>query len=818
MSEPSPARSSTAQVPAGAILLIGAATLLFEILLTRVFSVTMWYHFAFVAVSLALFGIGASGVVVSLLPRVFTPERARLHLGLASLVFGLLIPIGFALDLRLPFESFDLVPEGDTAAWLRAHGLFAAKFLVLGAPFFCSGLVIALAFTHAPREVHRTYFFDLVGGGLGCATAVPLLTAVSGPTAILFAGALPCLAAVILFSRAGLRTPALAAGLAGAIVFSAAARNEVAPFVKVERVKSYSAGRTQEPERPKLYEKWHPVSRVAVHTPEMSASPVDWFWSEPFPTNHPQILEITNDAGARTFIYPRLEHEHAAGLFRKDASDLGHALLQDHSVLVIGVGGGKDVLAALHLGAAEVHAVELNPVMIDTVQEVFSDWSGGPYSDPRVHVWIDEGRSFVARHDRKFDLIKISATDTWAASVGGAYALNENYLYTLGAFEDFVSHLEPGGWLSISRFFPQETLRLVSLVAEGLRRRGHARPADHVLMARNGLMLTVLAKDSPVTPEEARRFVERVAEGGHVLVHAPGHEPTRTRGPEDEIHRQLLQSTQEHVEFRGTDLRVAPPTDDRPFFFNLVGFGQAQRGERASAGGFHLQHGRALALLAGLLQVTLVVALVFVVGPLLLARRFAATPWNRRLVANAYFLCLGLGYLLVEIPLMQRFTLYLGHPVHALSVVLFSMLVFSGIGSLLADRLGLGGGRRPLAVIALAVALLLVITWALPPLLHATIGLPLPARIALAVLVIAPVALLMGMPFPFGLSLLHRIDGSLVPWAWAVNGAASVAAPVLAMMLAISSGFSTAFLAGTLAYVGAGLLFVLLSRAAARTA
>ncbi len=798
--------ATATRTPAAPVLLVGLATLLFEILLTRIFSLTMWYHFAFVAISLGLFGIGAGGVAVTVAPKFFSTERALERMGQTCLAFGLSIPVVFAIDLQLPFVPFGTVPDGDTAGLLAAYALFTAKFLLLATPFFCSGLVLAIAFTRSPTGVHRVYFADLVGGGLGCALGVPILLGLSGPSAVVLVGVFPLLAATLFFQAAGKTRPGYV-GLAGVVaVLALVGINEVSPVLKIERVKSFDSGKGQTIEPPLLFERWHPVSRVAVLTPEASGNPAGWFYADPIPP-FPKVLEVTNDGGARTYIYPELPDERLRELFRTDLSDIVYALTDSPRVLVVGVGGGKDVLSALTMGASHVRAVEMNPVMIDAVQDVFGEFSGRPYDDPRVEVVIDEARNFVETHDYKYDAVSVSVTDTWAASSVGAYALTESYLYTAEAFDAFMSRLAPGGWLSITRWFPGETLRLVSLVTAGLQAQGVESPETRMLMARNEWTSTLLVKNGAVTPEEDAAFRARAAEGRFHIVHTPSTGPVEG-DVISALHRMLIRSDDLEADAEGLPISVEPPTDDQPFFFHFVSLKDALAGNVAEGSGFEVQHGRALALLMGLLRVSIVVALVFVLGPVLLMRRRekAVAPLKARLTANLYFLALGFGYLLAEIPMMQNFILFLGNPIYSLSVVLFSMLVFSGLGSLLAERFITGGRLKPAHAPVIALVVLVVFRFAVPLLFEAAIGLPIAGRLVLSVLAIAPIGLALGAPFPVGLSLLHRNGATPVPWAWAINGAASVAAPVIATTVAILAGFSTTYLLGAACYAAAALL------------
>ncbi len=792
-----------------AIGLIGAATLLLEILLTRIFSVTMWYHFAFIAISLALFGIAASGAVVTAARQFFCRPRALHHLGAAAAAMGVSVIVSFLIDLQIPFIPFDA--EGYT---YQPYLLFTAKFLVLGLPFFFSGLVIALAFTHAASQVHRTYFFDLVGGGLGCFLVVPALLLLSGPTAVIAVAALPLLAAALFFRKAGSRIAVIVAVSGVLAVVILVTSNILNDTIRITRVKAYQRDTGQTEEGPLLYERWHPVSRVAVHPITRGFDYTSWFYSREKLQHDgfavPQLLPITNDAGARTYLFPKDWGPRLPELFRRDLTDLVFYLTSEPDVLVVGVGGGKDILSALALDASSVTGVELNPLMIDVVQREFSDFTGAPYDDESVKIVIDEGRNYLASRPDKYDVIKISVTDTWTAGAMGAYALTENYLYTIEAMRQFLSRLEPGGYLSIIRWYPHESLRLVVLAATAL---AAEQPHLQIAMARSNRTANVIVKNGAFTPEEIVALRRGVEHAGLVWIGAGQemvHPLSGDASPDDELdylHRMAAQGLEiaEQVPFS-----VAPPTDDSPFFFSPVSVRDAAEGKHSELASFTFQHGRALSLLYGMLQITLAVAAVFVIGPLLVRGR-------RHLVGdlstNVYFMMLGFGFLLVEIPLLQRFILFLGHPTYAVTVVLFSLLISSGVGSLLVERVPrrLFGGM--FAVLLLA---LLTMTVGLPSILSTLIGLPVWARVVVSFALISPLGLLLGMPFPLGLRELHRSAPDRVPWAWAVNGAASVGAPVVAMILAIESGFSTALYLGTACYAIAGVMMIVLSRQPAR--
>ncbi len=780
------------------IFLMGFTTLLFEILLTRIFSVTMWYHFAFVAISLALFGIAVSGVVTRVFHRFFQGEKALLHMACSCLFLGIAIPLGFSIDLKIPFLPFDASQARTDVHILKPYLLFSLKFLALGLPFFLAGLTVILAFIHFPQKTTRIYFADLVGGGIGCAFAVPLLHIFSAPTAILFLAVFPLFAAILLFRYLAHFKLCWISVIAILLALGLVGFNESKTWIQIDKVKSYDPRLTQEPEKPKVFEAWNAISRVAVHPLNVSYSPALWFYGKK-PTRYPLVLEVTNDAGARTFIFPKLPSSDYAIIFRNDVSDAVFAVKTNPEVLVIGVGGGKDILSALHLGAKKVTGVELNPLMIDVVQKEFGKFSGRPYDDPRVQIVIDEGRNYIASHKKKYDVIKISVTDTWAASAMGAYALSENYLYTVEAMKDYLNHLKPGGYLSITRWYPQESLRLLSLTQHAFNEMGIPDLKNRLLMARNNKTLTLLLKNGILEDHEILAFIQNAQQGHFVTVHPQSVKKEKAENFWDSMHLAILNQNDSPGLKGKVSLDISPPTDNRPFFFNLVNFSQAQKGEYGGSSGFIFQHGRALALLLGLLKITVTLAFLFLLVPLwfLPKEKKVSLSWVGQ---SLYFFGLGFGYLLVEIPILQQLILFLGHPTYSLTVVLFTMLVSSGLGSLIAGEIKEKNRGFITKILIGAILVLILLSQFLPFFIQVTIQFPIAVRILLAMTIIGPIGFLLGIPFPLGLREIQKSDPGFTAWAWAINGAASVAAPVVAMVLAIRFGFAAVFMTGAFAY------------------
>jgi predicted membrane-bound spermidine synthase len=749
---------------------VSLATLMLELTLTRLFSATMFYHFAFLAISLALFGSGASGVFLYLArPRLDEQRTARLMAGAcalfaASTVAALFVILGHPLSPFSPGLGILL-----SLAWI-----YGAAAL----PFFFAGSVITLAISAWTREINRVYLFDLAGAALGCLLLVPALGTLGAIDTVLLVALLAALAGFLLSGRrAMLALVALAAVLV--------AWNRAAPFIELREAKGLS-------EDPVVFSRWNSFSRVTVTS-----------------TPDPDRLLLYIDADAATIIH-------------KDASDLQrHAAERDRieslayqaghrdKVLIIGPGAGVDVIVARLHGARDVTAVEVNPLVARGVMssEPFRSFSGRIYEQPGVRLVVDEGRSFLRRSDERYDLVLGTMVDTWAATAAGAFALTENNLYTREAFRDYLDRLAPDGVLSLTRWYqtpPDQLLRILSLGRVVLAERGIADARRHFAVVRGkqegGQPLstsTVLLKPRPFSSDEiagVEAFAERA---GFDVLYTPN-----TR-PDNDLTR-LIEASDPEAFWEAFESDVSPPTDSRPFFFQSARPGQVFS-KRWSRGEWRRTNLGTLVLF-GVVGISALVVALFILGPLLLVRRRVAAA-RGRLPFLLYFAALGTGFIVVEVVLVQKCVLFLGHPVYALTVVLFAVLLWSGIGSWLAGRVRDAEVPRALRTMLLAVAgLVVVAAFGLAPVFYALVQLAAPLRVLITVLALAPLGLALGMPMPTGIRLLAGRAPELVPWAWGVNGAASVLGSVGAVALAMRWGFDVALLIAACLYLAAVLL------------
>jgi len=750
-----------------------------EVALTRILSVVMWYHFAFFTISVALFGLSASGLVVYLIPRRFRSERALPQAWMAAAALAIAVPLCFALFAANPAQAFltgFLRRAGESGLGFGTIVQVGALYLSAVIPFFLGGMVGSILFRHFGEASSRLYAWDLIGAGLGCLATIPILDRVGGPSAMAAVALLAALGAAVLGLASGDRRRAAIGGLIAIAAATLLALNPATHWLHLK----YFRGR-EEPDV--VFEKWNSFSRVAVR-------------ETPSGTHDSLLIEI--DSASNTMISRWDGRVESLAPLRNSLIGVQYALLEKPDVFVIGSDGGVDLLTAVANGARSVTAVEVNPIIVGLMQKTYAEFSGGIYNRPEIRVVNDEARSFIRRSNQKYDVIQAGYIDTYAATAAGAFSLTENTLYTVEAYEDYLSHLSPNGIVAIQRYFedpPQQSIRLISLALAALKQRGDAHPAAHIVVVREGDRASVLVKNSEFTATEVAQIEEHIAPSGFELIAAPGRAGVGLYG-------QLLNTPEFESVIRDYPLDISPVTDDRPFFFYVVKPSQFWRGLLLHTGEF--VNARAVFLLTSLMLVALILAVLMVLLPALLAR---PRPPAAAIPAMVYFGALGLGFMLVEIGMLQRLMLFLGHPTLALGVVLTTILISAGLGSFLTRRVTLERSdlvlRRFLIAVLVAVAL---VAFLLPPMFRAFIGMERIGRIWTAIEVLFPVGFLMGTAMPLGLRRLADGRAELIPWAWAVNGAASVLGSVLAMVVAINNGFTATLVLGGIVYAVALVL------------
>jgi hypothetical protein len=745
-----------------AVGLIAGTTLGLQVLLTRVFAAALFYHFGFLAISLALLGVGAGAIAIYVRPDWFDRlpvERAMARLALA---YGALLLVAVIGIVRLDY-SYDGIEAGFVFN-------LAVACVLAALPFLAAGIAIALAVRAYTSQMGRLYAFDLAGAGIGALAVVPLMWLVPAPVLVAALAALAALAAALLAPG---RAPERTAGLAGlaAVALMLVLSGPFGLF--------YLDPQGRDPDA----DRWTPLSRVLGYKPAQGTR-------DGLVAYDRVSGEIIPYSGGPYPGWRRL---------KLGPQSIGYELTEPGRVLVIGGGGGRDILNALSSGQRRVDVIELNRGIREVVDDDLAELSGRPYSLPGVSTVIGDGRSTLAARDTRYDQVHIGFTDTFSASSAQAFALTENNLYTVEAFDEYLDHLRPRGVLSVSRpirHLGAEGLRATVLTLEALRRRGIENPLDHMLVVRGRYraffkvlpFVTVLARLEPYTPGEVARVRRLAGARGRGVAMAPG-------GPYYREWGALARASSLREFCEGYQLDVCPPTDDRPFFFQMTRLGDI--GETRSA--------RALGLPDPLLVLGITFAILLALASVTLALPLAFVARRERPSAGSlgFFALIGLGFLLLEVVLIQRFVLFLGFPTYALSVVLFTLLIFTGVGSLLSARAEREPRRALVAALASACLLVAAGAFLLGPLLRALIELPFGARLVLAVVMLAPLGVLLGMAMPIGLRRLAGLYPAGVAWAWGVNGITSVLGSVLAILIAIGFGFTVTTLAGLACYLGA---------------
>ena len=774
------------------VALISSTLLMIELALTRIFSVTMYYHFAFLAISIALFGVSASGVFAYTARRRLARAPIARLLASASILYAMCTIVALFWLVRLRV-GLTYSPQ-NLRLMLTIYGLAAL-------PFFSGGLVVTMAISRFAARVNAVYAADLLGAAGGCLVLIPLLNSAGAPGVVLIAASVTVIAAMCFAPSEAL---ARTAGI-GALLVLMPVVGQVSGVARFDVVdtKGHQGDRI-------LFSKWNSFSRVAVY----ERTHGDWSLSPSYTGPLPDTRFMDIDSAASTPILGVDSDLSNAQYLRYELTALAYQLKAAESrsnpvsrtpnpgftALVIGPGGGRDLASALVFGAAHVDGVEINPIIADDVMRgQFQRFSGGIYTNPRIRIAVDDGRSFVRRSTDRYDVIQASLVDTWAATAAGAYTLTENTLYTVDAFNDYLDHLTDNGVLTITRWV-FDGLRLVSLAQAACEPRGWS-AADRLAIVRSDRVATFLLKRSPFTAEEVARLTDTAARLQFDVLYAPGASDTASND-----YAKLIRTSPRDRQafFDAYDADVRPTTDDRPFFFHTTKLGN----QMSVAFGRSMLFGNGLSALMTLLAISSALVVLFVIGPLAITDRGVRHPrgWFAWLV---YFGALGTGFMLIEVSALQRFVLLLGHPVYSLTVTLFSLLLGTGLGASWSQRFEDAQLRRAgvfgLLIVALVAGAFTAMT---APIIDWAIPLARGARIAIAVALLVPIGVALGIPMPTGLRILSRRAPDMVAWAWGLNGALSVLGATLAIFIAMNWGFRLTLASAAVTYLIACVAFL----------
>ncbi len=799
---PRPPRSTTRELTA--TFLLSAAMLGTQIGWSRIFSFMIWYHFAFLVISMAMLGFTVGGLLLNLRPALLARAPGGV-LFASALTFAVATAVTLLVVCNLPFTGGVLDSPG-------AFALFVVLIVLVTAGFLAAGFFVAFVVATRTAEVSRFYGANMLGSGAGCALSVVLLESELPVTTVLAFSLLGWLAALALAPGTARRGRAYALMALTLVPLAAALASSRDPMAAPFFLRSTKPFPALTPER--IYAR---MSNSLATIDLFDAQELTGLWGlsdERFFAEHPgatlpERMGFCIDGWALTFGYHTAGEITELPVFDYLPSSVAYQTMHPKRALVIGSGGGLDVICALRSGAEAVTAVEINAITQDLSVGELAEYNQHILHRPGVEPVVAEGRSFVtAAGDRKWDVIQLSGVDTLAASQAGAFTLAESYLYTREAFSSYLDHLSPGGVLTLTRWMfdpPRHSLRVITIADAALRARGIRDPRNHIMLiadARKRFGVFMISS-TPFSKDDSKRVLDLSRARGFLPLALPHYRIEQERN----VYEELLATRDRDGFVARYPFDISATTDDRPFFFEHSKFSNAWTHRDYILDRFN---GHLILLLT-----TLVVALlgaVFILVPARygLARDAARAPGSRG--ALVYFACLGIAYALVEMVLVQKLTLYLGNPVYALAVVLCAMLTFSGVGSFASTHVARRGGRA-VGVAASGVAIVLVAyRFGLGPMLDLTLALPLGVRIALALALLAPPALLMGVPFPAGVAVLGEARRDLVVRGWVLNGYFAVLGACAAMIVSISFGFGAVLLVGAALYALAARAFASLAR------
>ncbi|GIV81879.1 MAG: hypothetical protein KatS3mg051_1233 [Anaerolineae bacterium] len=774
------------------VALFSATVLTFQVALTRLFSVAQFYHFAFLVISLALLGFGASGSLLAICPRLRAPAWRPVF----ALATGPAMLAAYLVLNRWAFDSYAI-------AWDRAQlWRLLGNLLSLAIPFTLAGALIGALLGDPALSPGRIYGANMIGSAGGAAVAPLLLARLGDERILLLTAALAAFAGLILVI--GQARHALSARLTGAGIVivtlgllsapPALFSIEPSPYKALSHFRRNPDATLAAP-RTNAYSRLDIVRSPSIHVaPGLSMT----YLSGPPPEiglliDGDNLLPVVQASAAPTAFAQAMPAAVPLGLFEQP------------DVLILGAGGGLDAWIALNNGARSVVAVEGNSLVVEALRGTLREWAGLA-GDPRVRLLHQEIRAYARQSRERFDVVQLALTDAYRPVTSGAFTLTENYALTVEAFRDYLNLLRPQGVFVVTRWLqtpPSEEVRTLGLILAALDPLT-ADPAQHVIAFRSFQTITFLVKRVPFSPAEVAQILDATERLQYDMVLAPDLPPERinryARLPEPIYHQtlsELLQANDRAAFYDAYDFEVRPPTDDRPFFFHFFKWRQTPDILNNLGRTWQPFGGSGYFVLVALLIFATLAAALFVVLPVALARRFrqalrvAGGRTRRRVVI--YFAGLGLAYLFIEVATLQQFVLILGQPTLAMATVLATLLLASGIGSALSDRLPWGAGMIALTALAALWPRLI------PAVFSGVLGLDLGVRWTLCVLALLPLGFLMGIPFARGLSAI-RPAADLLPWAWAINGGASVISGVLAPLLALSAGFSWVLWAGAALY------------------
>lgn len=795
------------QIPLYSIALVSAAAMAYEILLMKIFSIVQWHHFAYMVISLALLGYGISGTFIALFR-----DRLLSHFFLSFItnmvLFGITTISSFWLTQQIPFHAQEMLWDPDSTLWLLAY------FLLLTLPFFFVSNTVGLTLSYYKVHISRLYAANMIGAGLGSLSILILLFMFYPASILQIISSVAFAAALLALYELGMK-PKKRLFLLLFVVLpfmlpETVTQINMSPYKSLSKVLQIKDTRIIE-------EHTSPLGVITVvesptipfrHVPGLSINS---------DTEPPAQLGVFSNGEGMSVItrYP----DSLKNLIYLDyqTSALPYHLKHPKDILIIGVGGGSDLLQALYHKVENIDAVELDGKLVSLVRDKYNEYAGNIYKRPNVNIHISEARGYLSGNDKKYDLIQLSMVDSYGAASAGLYALSENYLYTVEAFRQYLQHLAPGGMLAISRWIklpPRDSLKLVATAVESLKREGVTTPGMSLILIRGWQTSTLLVKNGMISEEEIKALKHFSEERNFDLGYYHGMQKSETNRY-NILHEPYfftgIEGVLEQKEFlKQYKFDISPTSDERPYFYHFFKWDTlSEIYTLRGSGGLYLMEWGYLILVVSLI-LALFVSVILILLPLISYKSMQSSPkiFGKSKVV-LYFFTLGVAFLFLEITFMQRFILYLSHPIYSAAIVLSSFLVFAGLGSVYSKKLSRKRGDtwavRSAIFFIIFLSLFYLLTFDI--LFEHLIILPDLIKMLITIVLIAPLAFAMGIPFPVGLAFLAQESPSFIPWAWGISSCASVISSILAALIAINFGFTVVTLLALVFYLLALLIF-----------
>lgn len=776
---------------------IAFSTLALEITLSRLLSVITWYHLAFFAVSTAMLGMTAGATTVYLKPVWFTDDKLNANLAKACLGYSVSVPVSLLLMCVVQLSV----------------GFSIMKFLELliitfacALPFYFSGIAVTLVLTKFNLPIGKLYASDLLGASLGCLFVLRGLEYFDAPSLIILCGAIVILSVFLFaYKTQNFHLRKLSVFILILLLFGASINLFTKNGIRLVFVK----GKYEDPSDI-VYEKWNSFSRVVVHG-EAIQNP-NWKSSPVTPDDSLRLLHwMIIDGEAGTILLKNKKPEDLS-ILKYDITNIAYYLKEgSESACIVGIGGGKDIQSALLFGVKNIIGIDVNPIFVDLQQNKFREETNIA-GLPNVKLVVDEARSYLSRSDQKFSLIQMSLLDTWASTGAGAFSLTENSLYTLEAWKIIIDHLDQQGIFTVSRWYnpnnPGETGRMVSLAVSSLLHEGVQDPSRHIAMMSIREIATLIVSKDPFKENDiiTIKNISRNLQFDAVII--PGELPINNA-----LRKIVAAKSDKELAnvIKDQPLNFSPPTDNSPYFFNMLRLTHLEEALNSEHGVLRGNLTASITLMV-LIFSLLILSVITIIIPLIYSSKTPKVNINNRKlfwIGAAYFSLIGAGFMLIEIGLIQRLSVFLGHPVYALGILLFTIMLSAGTGSFFSEYLPVASPPWKYVLPCLTAIMIISIKFFLDVVISNMTASSELNKIFVSIIVIFPLGFIIGIFFPMGMKLVKSGSDSLTPWFWALNGIFGVLFSALAVFFSIYSGISTNFYIASVCYLS--ILFLITS-------